>query len=80
MQEYQVVVRTLGPVTNVESGVQNYSEFRSYLQEMYLNQGYKVLDITKLSDKPELGSDVYTFAYHLVKDIVEVPTKAKTDK
>lgn len=78
MQEYQIVVRTLGPVSNVENGVQNYSEFRSYLQEMYLAQGYKIQEITPLGAKPELGTDVYGFAYHLVKDM-EV-AKAKTDK
>lgn len=81
MQDYQLIVRTLGPVTNVETGVQNYSEFRSYLQEMYLSQGYKIADITFLGAKTELGTDVNTFAYHLVKEIPEAPVKAnKTDK
>lgn len=80
MQDYQLIVRTLGPISNIDSGVQNYSEFRDYLQQIYLNQGYRVLEITKLSDKAELGTDVYTFAYHLVKDIDITPVKAKTDK
>lgn len=80
MQDYQLVVRTLGPRTLAESGVQAYSEFRSYLQEMYLNQGYKIFDITLFGAKSDLGTDVNTLAYHLVKEIVETPSKAKSDE
>ena len=79
MQDYQLVVRTLGAVSNLETGVQNYSEFRSHLQVNYLDQGYEIVEVTPLGAKPELGTDVYGFAYHLVKEIVETP-KAKTDK
>lgn len=79
MQDYQIVVRTLGPVTNVEAGVQNYSEFRSQLQVSYIEQGYEILSINVLDKKPDLGADVYTFAYHLVKEVIK-DAKAKTDK
>jgi hypothetical protein len=79
-QDYQLVVRTLGPVSNLTTGVQSYSEFRSYLQANYLDQGYEIFDISFLGAKSELGTDVNTFSYHLVKEVVETPSKAKTDK
>lgn len=80
MQDYQLIVRTLGPVSNLESGVQNYSEFRSYLQENYINQGYNILAITLLGNVADHGPHTFSFAYHLVKEIEPTPTKVKTDK
>lgn len=80
-QDYQLIVRTLTPgKTDLEHGIFNYAEFPSYLREMYLNQGYEILDVTLLGAKPDLGTDVNTFAYHLVKEVTETPKQAKTDK
>lgn len=72
MQDYQLVQRNLGAET-LPNGVQSFSEFRSYLQEYYLNQGYKIhtiILVEKIKGNPESGTpSSYEYAYHLVKDI-----------
>lgn len=72
MQDYQLVQRNLGAETT-PNGVQSFSEFRSYLQEYYLNQGYKIHTIIlvgKIQADPATGLGAsYEYAYHLVKDI-----------
>lgn len=82
MQDYQLVQRNLGAETG--PGVQSFAEFRAYLQEYYLNQGYKIHSIVlvgKIAADPATGAPAsYEYAYHLVKEVELTPTKAKTDK
>lgn len=75
MQEYKLVVRSLvvGATSFAPDGSmvnQNFSEFASYLNENYLEQGYSVLSVDFVSKAPSgEGSPVtYEFAYHLVKN------------
>lgn len=76
MQEYKLVIRNLsGGATLFDSQgqvvTQNFSEFASYLNDTYLEQGYEVLKVDLVSKTPsgEGGSPVtYEFAYHLVKE------------
>lgn len=83
MQEYKLVVRSLvnGKTSFAPDGSmvnQNFSEFTSYLNQNYLEQGYVVLSVDFVSKTPanEQGSPVtYEFAYHLVKNQEE--SKAK---
>lgn len=73
MQDYKFVQRALtpGPTEKQASGeiiVQNVAEFLSYLNEMYLAQGYKVHTITNLPADPN-RPQISQFVYHLVKDV-----------
>lgn len=86
MQDYKLVVRGLvgGASVFTPEGIlalQNFSEFMSQLNEMYLSQGYKVLSVDTLrvlpADPATGASTIYEFAYHLVKD-VEVAKEAKS--
>jgi hypothetical protein len=84
MQEYKLVVRSLvvGATSFAPDGTmvnQNFSEFTSYLNENYLEQGYSVLSADFVSKVPAgEGSPVtYEFAYHLVKDYDVEEPKAK---
>ena len=85
-QDYKVVQRSLtgGPtVTDPQNGalvVQNFSEFMSYLNEMYLSQGYKIHTVTLLRYVPasDTSANLSEYAYHLVKEVVtEQVGKAK---
>lgn len=78
MQDYKLVVRGLvgGASIKDSSGsvvLQNFSEFMSYLNDLYLSQGYKVLSAQNLrivpADPTTATPIVYEFAYHLVKDV-----------
>ena len=79
MQDYQLVQRNLGAETNPVTGVQSFSEFRAYLQEYYLNQGYEIFSIdlvAKIPADPNTGSQAsYEYAYHLVKEFSEDKSK-----
>ena len=80
MQDYQVVYRTLTAGATVLSEgnmvAQNISEFRAYLTEQYLSQGYTIHSITLLRVVADGKSPYVTeWAYHLVKDLTVVSAK-----
>lgn len=79
-QDYKVVQRSLtggATVLNQDGSLvaQNFSEFMSYINEMYLSQGYEIHTITLLRYVPasDTSSNFSEYAYHLVKEV----TKAK---
>ena len=73
MQDYKLVIRAVtGGDTTAE--LQNVSEFHSWLNEMYLSQGYKVLSadfVEKFKGNEQGAPAYYEFAYHLVKEVAE---------
>lgn len=79
MQEYKMLVRTVhGGATTFQGGnihIQNFDEAQEYLNEAYLENGYKVLSVDYLGEiiVNELeGSNslrALRFAWHMVKDI-----------
>lgn len=79
MQDYKLVIRSIsGGATvldpqNHQMVAQNAGEFMSYLNEMYLSQGYTVLTVQHLRTFGAPGQELYEFAYHLVKEYT--PTK-----
>lgn len=79
MQDYKMVVRSVWAGATVMNGAeivaQNFSEAMDYLNEMYLNVGYKVLSVDFLGELPvkELEQSnsprALRFAWHMVKDV-----------
>lgn len=79
MQDYKFVYRNLWTGQNVAVGgqlyVQNATEFQDYLNETYLQAGYKVHTVSFLGEVPvnELeqanSPKAMRFVYHLVKDV-----------
>lgn len=74
-QDYKVVQRSLtGGATLINQdgslAVQNFSEFMSYMNEMYLSQGYEIHTITLLRYVPasDTSPNFSEYAYHLVKE------------
>lgn len=78
MQDYKLVVRSLtvgNTVINPQTGqiiTQNASEFMSYLNEQYLAQGYRIINVDTIST----ANDQFTRSYDLVKELEE-KVKAK---
>ena len=76
MSDYKFVARklTLGITQMDDSGqpsVQNVGEFVDYLNEMYLSQGYKILQADTVHFVPdtEQGSPpTYYVVYHMLKE------------
>lgn len=75
-QDYKVVQRSLtggATVLNQDGSLvaQNFSEFMSYLNEMYLSQGYEIHTVTLLRYVPasDTSANFSEYAYHLVKDL-----------
>ena len=77
MQDYKLVLRAItgGATILAPDGsivAQNASEFMSYLNDQYLGQGYKVLNVETVRTIPAdaNGSPVmYERAYDLVKEL-----------
>jgi hypothetical protein len=74
MQDYKLVIRAVtagATLPNPETGqveVQNASEFMSYLNAQYLEQGYTLFAVNLLPPDPNLPK-VNQFAYHMVKEV-----------
>ena len=79
MQDYKMVVRSVWAGATVMNGAeivaQNFSEAMDYLNEMYLEVGYKMLSVDFLGELPvnELEQSnsprAIRFAWHMVKDV-----------
>jgi hypothetical protein len=90
MQDYKLVLRNITAghtVFNPQSGeiiAQNASEFMSYLNEMYIKQGYTIHTVnslrTAIGDVNTGLPTTYEFAYHLVKDVPEGKAPVGKDK
>lgn len=79
MQDYKMLVRTVwGGATIQRDGtihVQNATEAQDYLNEFYLENGYKVLSVDYLGEvivnelEQSNSPKALRFAWHLVKDV-----------
>ncbi len=76
MQDYKLVLRTLsGGNTQLDGAggvvAQNASEFMSYINEMYLANGYEIQSVQLVRVINPVASEApqYEFAYHLVKEL-----------
>ena len=76
MQDYKLVLRTLSGGATVPDGAgsvtsQNASEFMSYINEMYLANGYELHTVQLVRVIPPVAGEApqYEFAYHLVKEL-----------
>jgi len=84
MQDYKIIQRQLtgGPtLLNTDGSIiaQNMSEFMTYVNQMYLTQGYTIHTITLLHYTPgsDAGPTSSEYAYHLVKEVPEPKNKDK---
>lgn len=91
MQEYKMLVRAVwGGETQYLSGgvilIQNAMEAQDYLNEVYLQKGYRVLSVDYLGefitdpDNPKTSPQGPRFAWHLVKDVETSSSKKANDK
>ena len=78
MQDYKLFVRTVwgGATVNRDGAVfvQNFDEAISYLRDMYLAEGYKILSVDALGEvlvnelEASNSPKALRFAWHLVKE------------
>lgn len=79
-QNYVLVQRALTTgvtIRNNEGGVaiQNAGEFVSYLNEVYLSQGYEILSINMVPNSADVPVGTIQYAYHLVKTVADPKAK-----
>lgn len=74
VQTYAIVQRALtaGATINDATGrpaIQNIGEFLSYLNDVYLAQGYTIHTINQVPLVGDVPLGTVQYAYHLVKDV-----------
>lgn len=75
MQDYKLVVRTVGSELELEQAT-------SYLRDFYFESGYSILSVDFLGRIKDANTqeESLQFAYHLVKEVNEKPAKVTSNK
>lgn len=75
MQDYKLVVRTVGSEEELEA-------VTSYLRAFYFESGYSILSIDYLGEVKDPNTQVSSlrFAYHLLREVNEKPARVSVGK
>jgi len=75
MQQYRLVIRTVGNASAKDGSVMDADGAMAQLNEYYLEQGFTIQSVNYLGafpPTPEGGVGGHMFAYHLLKDVEKV--------